>query len=299
MTAAPLLALALLPVWRDPPPSPPAGYESTRGAEAALEAALDAPLAAPFAVEDGTTLDAALGRLFDGTDVAWRGDRAALDLEGVRLDEMTLGGSARLPAGRFTVRAALEELLAGSVEIPLDSVNRGGVLLIAPEYEAVNRLITRHYPVRDLLEAAIPAARAGAFRSREGGGGTVYVDRGVAGTGAGGVRILEPVTVLPFRGDDRDGGPTPADVRAMTDLEAAVAARAGLKDLIVAQTGGPDRGGDWECDGGFGTIEAFNGTLVIRQTGEVHRQIAFLLADLRAGEAGTAWVVGGGIGDAE
>ena len=63
-----------------------------------------------------------------------------------------------------------------------------------------------------------------------------------------------------------------------------------LIDLIVSSTGGPDNGGDWEEDGGFGSIEELEtgpagsgrAVLVVRQTDAVHRQIVRLLADLRA-----------------
>ena len=75
-----------------------------------------------------------------------------------------------------------------------------------------------------------------------------------------------------------------------------------LTNVIVAVTGdqpdagGPtDIGGAWEKDGGFGTVERFNGLLAVRQTDAVHRQIEDLLAALRTAGAQRGW---DGAGDA-
>ena len=72
-----------------------------------------------------------------------------------------------------------------------------------------------------------------------------------------------------------------------------------LVGVIVSVTGGPDAGGSWEDDGGYGTVERFNGLLAIRQTDAVHRQIEDLLAALRTAGAQRGWggkgVIGRGV----
>ena len=43
-----------------------------------------------------------------------------------------------------------------------------------------------------------------------------------------------------------------------------------LIDLIVSTTGGPDNGGEWEDDGGFGTIEEYNSGVRVDPAGKLH-----------------------------
>ena len=297
MTAAPLLLAALLPAWQDSPPggdAPPAAAASLeRRAVAALDGALDAPLAADLAVMPGDTLAAALDTLFEGTGVIWRGDRQALELDGLSLDDIVLENPLPLPAGRFSVRKALEELLS-PVEVPLTYLNDGGVLAVTTVTEAEDRLTTRLYEVRDVLEANAVIARA-AWTPRPPlmgghGGSGIGGGTGAGGFGGGAFSI----------GAAQHGGGASLGVESVakplsepterpTLAQAAVGGYQPLIDLIVSTTGGPDNGGEWEDDGGFGTIEEFNGALVIRQTDAVHRQVARLLADLRSVGGGMAW----------
>ena len=301
MTAAPLLFALLIPGFQDRsvPPDGPTGAALVAEAEAALEAALDAPLAEPLEVRPGDSLRQALDGLFAGTPVVWRPDRLPLELEGITLDDVTLESVPTIPAGRFPLRAALDLLLASFTAVPLTALNDGGVLLVTTELHAEERLETRTYPVRDLLAGAAgwaagrPVATANGL-GRGGGAGGCGMSGG--GMGGGGAFSL-PATATAQFGETATaqlmGDAAPGDRPEPTPMDLVRTAEQSLIDLIISSTGGPDDGGDWEDDGGFGSIEAFNGTLTVRQTQRVHRQIAALLADLRAHDAATAWDVDG------
>ncbi|QDT15529.1 hypothetical protein [Alienimonas californiensis] len=282
MTAA-LLLLACLCVPQDAPPEPEAPAAGLRDrAVAELEAALDAPLAEENGLQDlrpGDTLAEAVENLLPGHVV--RPDTPRLDLEGIDLRDLPLENPPRLPAGRFSVRTAFEELLESVTDVPLTLINDGGILKITTQDYAEERLLTRTYAVRDLLEAAGPSAAARRLpnfndpRLRPGGNcfGPPYDP------------VAEATDVADvWRADD---GNPPA-----TPLETALIAEQPLIDLIFATTGGLREGGGWEeIDGEGGSLEFFNGLLTVRQTEPVHRQIAHLLADLRAADAAQPWTV--------
>ena len=268
MTAAPLL-LACLLAPQDAPPNaeaPAAGLagEALRErAVAELEAALDAPLAEENGLQDlrpGDTLAEAVERLLPGHVV--RPDTPRLDVEGIDLRDITLDNPPVLPAGRFSVRAAFEEVLDAWPDIPLTFINDGGVLKITTQDYADERQLTRTYPVRDLLEAAGPSAVA-----------------------------RRPIP--PFIRGSQPGVPVRVDTESPpTPLEVALAAEGWLTDVVQSTTGGIDHGGGWyEIDGEGGSLEFFNGLLTVRQTEAVHRQIAVLLNDLRTADDAQPWTV--------
>ena len=305
MPAAPLLIAALLPTWQDPPAAnaavappaadaAPAGDELVRRAEAELDAALDAPLGERFAAKPGDTLAAALDQLFDGAGIFWRPDASALELEGLTLEDIALERPPAVPAGRFPVRRALE-LLLEPAEIPLTYQNDGGVLRITTRTEAEETLVLHVYDVRDILEAYAVAARAAWVPTPPvvygGGGGALGGGGGGLGGGGGAFSVAPQLGGGGLGTGGAAYGPFSHFQQRPTLAQAAVAGYGPLIDLIVASTGGSDRGGEWEQNGGFGSIEEFNGTLVVRQTHAVHRQLARLLGDLRGVDGGMVWSI--------
>ncbi|MEM9701361.1 MAG: hypothetical protein AAF907_02805 [Planctomycetota bacterium] len=251
MLVAPLVfACLLVPQPDEPPeaPAPLAGAALERAAEAALERALDAPLAKSVDIKMGTTLDVAVKQLLpDQTVLA---DTGQLEILGLALEELRVAYDVKLPAGRFPVRRACEVLLDQTLEEPMALLNEGGTLYITTQDTADERLYTRVYNVRDLLESAAPAYR-------------------------------------PFRPMSQDA--TEAQ-RRFTLQERMAAPVAVLEEAIISTTGGRDDGGPWEeISGEGGTIEEFHGVLTIRQTYAVHRQIKTLLTDLRTAFKEQPW----------
>ena len=305
MTAAPLLFAACLFVQDgrfiqtgEPPaaepPGPPPGEAVRREAAAALDAALGAPLSEPFTVEPGTSMSDALAALLPDQTILPDGPR--LDLEGIDLRDLPIRGGFTLPAGALTKRAALEELLETTGDVPLTAQTNDGVVRITTQDHAEGTLVTRVYPVRDILEAAGPAeaARIPLWRSLGGGmrgefgGGAFSLPAGVAARQLGQPRPgAAPIPQSPAAADAGEAKP-------LSPLEVALVAEQPLIDVIQSVTGGSDAGGGWlEIDGEGGSVEAFNGILVIRQTEDVHRQIAVLLAELRAAFEVRPWTVEG------
>ncbi|NNJ28011.1 hypothetical protein [Alienimonas chondri] len=291
MLTAPLLLACLLAPQEGVPPrenadEPLTGIALERQAEAELEAALDAPLAKPLVFAPGATVASVVVELLPEQTVM--PDSPRLDLEGIDLRDLPLYGGVELPAGRFSVRRAIEELLDSVNEVPLTMINDGGILKITTQDYADERLVTRVYPVRDLLEAAGPGyVDRPQFQwhggSMGGGGAAPQGGLGGGGFGGGGQFSLAPVAnQFGAAQPQPQAAPAPAKDGPPTPLEIAQAAEQPLIDLIQTVTGGIDNGGGWEeIDGEGGAMEYFDGVLSVRQTEAVHRQIATLLSDLR------------------
>ncbi|QDT15528.1 hypothetical protein [Alienimonas californiensis] len=280
MIAAPLLLACLLAPPAVPEEGEPlAGLALERRAAAELEAALDAPLAAAVDIRPDTSVTNALSILLPDQTVL--PDTPALDLEGIDLRDLPLPYGLRLPAGRFPVRTAVDEVLRQVNDVPLAFLNDGGILRVTTQDAADETLFTRVYPVRDLLEAAGPSyAWEPPMTAPQGFG---------AGQGAG----LGQFSLPPVANQVGAGAEPPAatgESEPPSPLDVALAAEQPLIDLIQTLTGGLDQGGGWEeIDGEGGSIETFNGVLTIRQTQAVHRQIETLLADLRVAFQQQPW----------
>ena len=301
MTAAPLLlALLLAPpetAAAEPPgPAFPDPHPAHRAA-AELDAKLDAPLKTAFEARPGQTLLDALGSVLP--DAILLPHVSQLDPIGVGLRDLTVDRAFTFPAGRVTARQAYEELLDGFAdEEPLALLNDGGVLKITTRDFADEHLVTRLYPVRDLLEAAGPSVIAGREAARPvpmrqhggnvmgGGGGAFSLPPGApANLAAALAGQLGGPSFPPYEAATGDAEP-------LSPLATAVAAAMPLIDVIHSVTGGTERGGGWEdIDGVGGTLEVFNGVLVVRQTDAVHRQIEELLTHLRAAFEAREWTV--------
>ena len=300
MFAAPLLIACVLappdaPPNDGPPDDWPTGAELERRAVAELDAALDAPLAEPFASRPGDTVAEIVAKILP--DQIVRPDTPRLDLEGLDLRDLPVAQAVEFPADRFPARVVFEEVLEAAGGVPLTIVNDGGVLKITTQDYADERLVTRLYNVRDLLEAAGPACAAtpppphhyhgGGFSGGMGGGlgggqedgaGRFSLPAAANQIGSGQLGSARPT-----------GPPAPAD-DPETPLEIALAAQQPLIDVIMSVTGGAEYGGGWEeIDGTGGSIEVFNGVLTIRQTEAVHRQIAALLEELRTAFDARPW----------
>ena len=300
MTAASLLFALLLapPATATEPPGVafPDPHPAHRSA-AELDAKLGAPLKTDFEARPGQTLLDALGSVLP--DVIVLPHVSQLDPIGLGLRDLTVDRQVTFPAGRVTARQAYEELLDGFAEDePLALLNDGGVLKITTRDYADEYIVTRLYPVRDLLEAAGPSVIAGREAARPvpmgqhggnvmgGGGGAFSLPPGApANFAAALVGQLGPAAVEGEEDATEDAGP-------LSPLAEAVAAAQPLIDLIQSVTGGAEQGGGWEdIDGTGGTIEIFNGVLVVRQTDAVHRQIEELLTHLRAAFEAREWAV--------
>ena len=299
MLAAPLLIVCLLappdagPAG-GPPDDQPTGAELERRAVAELDAALDAPLAEPFIARPGETLAEILPRILP--DQIVRPDTPRLDLEGLHLRDLPVEQAIEFPAGRFPARVVFQEAFDQVGDVPLTLINDGGILKITTRDYADERLLTRVYNVRDLLEAAGPACAAPPWPTIYGGsmggcfGGGVLGNGGLGSGQEDGAGHFSLPTVANQFGIAQPTGPLPPAEEPDTPLEIAVAAQQPLIDVIQYVTGGVDQGGGWEeVDGIGGTINVFNGVLTIRQTEAVHRQIAALLEELRTAFDARPW----------
>ncbi|MFH5805123.1 hypothetical protein [Alienimonas sp. DA493] len=277
MSAAPLLLVCLLAPPAVPGENAPlTGLALERRAAAELEAALDAPPAEAVDIRPETSLPDALSILLPDQTVL--PDTPRLDLEGVDLRDLSLADGLRLPAGRFPVRTAVEEALILVNDVPLTYLNDGGVLRITTQDYADETLVTRVYPVRDLLAAAGAAYHWDPVPTR------IESAQGPTGGQFGPLPVVNRV-------DEGSALAAGTNGNAST-LDAAVSAEQPLIHLIQTVTGGIDQGGGWEeIDGEGGAMSFFNGVLTVRQTQAVHRQIETLLADLRAAFTEQPWTV--------
>jgi hypothetical protein len=193
--------------------------------------------------------------------VEWRD----LTDSGVPRDRPVTLNLQHLPRWRI-LRAILD---SASGEVQLGYEVRDGVLLIATRDLLDRDLVTRVYPVRDLLYALIarwqtpqPAARPGASAA------AAPVD-------------LAKATDSAYREElaRRSVG---------TSQPAPAVAEALLSDAeneflnLLRQTVAPDA---WRENGGSGCACIYNGVLVVRQCRTVQREVERLLADLRASGA--------------
>jgi hypothetical protein len=173
-------------------------------------------------------LEECIKLLADQTELPFWRDQATLADEGVALDQPI---SLKLKATR--VEAALNLLLT---PIQLEFVPENDVVLVTTSAKAGEKLITRTYPVRDLVPAPEKPEREETAAKKEGSDATPPPPR-----------FARPFGSL------------------MQAIESAVE---------------PD---SWECLSGPGSMSPVpqTGSLVIRQTWRIHRQILQLLRDLR------------------
>ncbi len=277
MTAAPLLLACLLV-----PPGDAAAEAPRPRSVAELEALLDARRVDLSPLRPGDTLAEALDHFEVASGVVILPDAARLDPVGVDLRDLPIEDPPELEG--IKLRSALNLLLGSVNDVPLTYLVVDGVLKITTQDYADEYLVTRVYRVRDLLEAAGPWVfseadwRAAALLE------CLTPEPMVSSMG---VMQSTPLVTAPRCAacePDPPVEPTPADVVKFAEKR--------LVEVIMNSTGGLEDGGGWlEFDGEGGTLQCFNGILIVRQTQAVHRQIAALLADLRAADAAQPWTV--------
>ena len=133
------------------------------------------------------------------------------------------------------------------------------------------------YNVRDLLRGSAGQQPSTIFK----GGG----EEGMGGVSIGAPRTTLRRSSVPRRGRGFVGGgeegmgAVPAGMRSRPSMRRSSEAAAGaLRNLIMSTTSGP-----WiDVDGNGGTVEHFNGLLVVRQSDNNHREIKQLLEMMRA-----------------
>ena len=153
----------------------------------------------------------------------------------------------RRPAGVLALLAAPALCQAG--EVPAGTADRVAAHLAAGEFGPAARLI-------DALPADAPARQtllADVARAQ--------YDAGAADAAARTLDRLGLTRGERAAGDDRDPGLAGGSFANFQPLI----------DLIVSTTGGPDDGGgEWEDEGGFGTIEEYNSGVRVDPTGKLH-----------------------------
>ena len=157
------------------------------------------------------------------------------------------------PISGVSVRTALEILLdmVSTAFAELGYVVKEGVITIATVDSLPSELTTLVYDVTDLL------GRPATYYTRSGRG------RGEAGRGEDAVEFFEEEE----EELERD------------ELEERATTRAGALGMLIQEAVEP---GSWDVYGGEGTISLYqNKKLIVRQTLEIHDQIAKLLKDLR------------------
>jgi hypothetical protein len=170
-----------------------------------------------------------------------------------------------LPRWRV-LRAALE---TASGEARLGYEVRDGVLLIATRDLLDRDMITRLYPVRDLLYTTIAHLQQRQAAATPGApGGTSAADLAKA-TDAGYREELARRSMLATQ---------PAAAAREVEETLLPNAEAELLD-VLRQSVEPDA---WRENGGSGSAQIYNGVLVVRQCRTAHRGVERLLADLRA-----------------
>ena len=281
------------------------------GAEAEVERAFIKTAAELYPdglpVRPGDTLTRALKAALDPAGLTALPDVKALAIDGINLDDVILDRPPAVPPGPATLATVLGLLLDSSGE-DLTVRNAGGVLLVTTIIEAENILTARVYNVTDLVTREVPRAVAAGLL-RPGWDGYEFVPPGTqtggGGGGIGGFSLPQDGGEIQDRGAttviETPDGPaevTARDAESVRLAELILSEKAWepvrvvnvqpLIDVLVSTTGGPDAGGDWEENGGYGTIEEFRPDgdageqlLVVRQTDAVHRQIAALLAAMR------------------
>ena len=210
-------------------------------------------------------------------------DQQALEEEAVTADEPVTLSFTRTKLSAGTV---LDFVLQPH---DLAFVNRAGVIYITTQARADERLTTKVYNVRDLLEnatshaSAMPPAATGLGGDELEGGGS---RGGVGGGGFFSVRDALAAAMMSNVIGQFGGGKGGQDGAGMGGVgqagtrPRATGPAADLLTAIQQTTSGP-----WlEIDGTGGTMSLFNGLLVIRQTDDVHTEVQKLLDALR--EAG-------------
>ncbi len=177
---------------------------------------------------------------------------------GVRRDVPITLRLSDLPAWRV-LRAVLD---GASSEVRLEYDVVDGVLLIATEERLTSRLVTRTYPVGDLLVAM--ARRLQRLEARG----------NVAEPSAEDLAKAADPTYRERTARRSASEPQPAEIGERFVL-AAQQHLANLFETVVA----PDT---WTVNGGIGTLEFYNNALAVRQSRAVHRQVERVLRDLRA-----------------
>ncbi len=269
--AAVWLALGIAPACAGPfqdsvPTAAPAELRPTekqvREEDQRIYAALDEIV--PLARFENTPLEQVLQWLAEtakvNVHVEWR------DLENIGIDRdqpVTLALHS-LPRWRV-LRAALD---SASIETRLGYEIRDGVLLIATRDLLDRDMITRVYPVRDLLYATIASwqrQQAAARPSTPGGASAADLAKA---TDAGYREELAKRSVMTTQ---------PATAPREVDETLLPNAEAELLELL-RQSVEPDA---WRENGGNGSAQIYNGMLVVRQCRTAHRGVEHLLADLR------------------
>lgn len=241
--------------------------EKQRSSKAdATQAKVENNLQQPLLVEfDGVPLAEALQSISDEIEVDILINGKGLATEGVSPKEDTL--ILQLKYTEVSAKTALELILE---PFNLGYRIREGFLYVEPESELEEALEVRVYNCRDLLEGVeVPApprpggGLGGGFGGGGEGGGFFSV-----GDPAGQNRRESSLTLFQF-GDGGFGGGGCSRPRPTTPAGVLI-------EVIQNETSGT-----WENEGGSGTIDPFNGLLVVRQTQQVHREIEQLLEMLR------------------
>ncbi|HEX6987586.1 MAG TPA: trypsin-like peptidase domain-containing protein [Planctomycetaceae bacterium] len=242
-----------------------------------------------------TPLSTALEFVADQIEADVLLDRQALEDEGISPEEPVTLRLARTPVSARTV---LEFVLEPQ---DLAFVNRAGVIFVTTETMAEELLTTKVYNVRDLLENAtghavmewVPPGGTGlgGLGGGLGGGGFFSIPDAAAASLLAAVGQAAPAAGdagggaseaggQPAAGKSSSGGSGFGQAGSGSWNRRVIGPAAELIHTIQDTTSGP-----WfDVDGVGGTMTAFNGLLVVRQTEENHAEIQKLLDALR--EAG-------------
>jgi hypothetical protein len=270
MCAAVWLALGTAPAWARPfqddvPTTPPAGRrpaeKQVREEDQRIYAALDEVV--PEARLEDTPLEQVLKWVAESAKVNVHVEWRDLVDSGVDRDRPIALNLRGLPRWRV-LRAVLD---TASGEAHLGYEVRDGVLLIATRDWLDRDMITRVYPVRDLLYATVARWQRVQSVARP------------APSAAGSPVDLAKATDAGYREElakrslmTTQPAAAPLDEALLPDAEAE------LLDLL-RQSVAPDT---WRENGGNGSGQIYNGVLVVRQCRTVHRAVERLLAELRA-----------------
>lgn len=265
----------------------PAGVPSVeQKAIAALDEKLTRVVEANFR---GVPLEDAILALSQQINVDLLLDVKAIEEEGIDLkSEIDLV----FEHAEVTARTALDFLLEGK---DLVFVNRSGVLFVTTSEAADRYLTLKVYNVRDLIEAAAPQYIGTEVEMPAGMGLFSVRDQVASGLLAGHVAQSGPVGQggLGALGGEPAKGAPGGEMKGMSGAMGAVPwtvptsptqrAMDELMSVIQLSTPGP-----WlDFDGVGGTLEDFDGLLIIRNTEQAHNEIQRILEGLReAGRTG-------------
>ena len=261
-------APGVVPGAVDPAAETPASVALTveQEAVAALDARLGHPL--PEARFEGVALREAVKLVAELTEADVLFDEQAITEEGLNVDDPV---DLSITRTKVSARTVLEFLLEPR---DLAFVNRSGVIFVTTQSIAGERLATRVYNVRDLLDGATSHAATPGVGL--GGPGFYSIPDVAAAMLAGGIGQGGGG----FGGGGAGMGGMGGGMGAASPGKPLTGAAAELVETVRQVTSGP-----WfEVDGSGGTMSLFNGLLVIRQTEENHAEIQKLLDALR--EAG-------------